>query len=627
MVAHSYPSLGLYTVNLTISDSLGSTLKIAKPVRVFPRAPLMTGWAGVRIGESDPQQGNPPSNVFPGQSASDMELEVANLTARGFNTERVIFKNPETSGIEWPNKVAFNNTRLARATAIAQHFGIYMILNYHHDCDWVNSTYTCTDPETRLTVTDLQSKWLRFWEDNVTLPLKNSYERLVYEPLNEPLVSGTLKNGNLLPYPGTPAELADAYQRFINTVRNTVGDTEHYIVVSNANWDGDFPTVTDPQNKLLLSRHWYYFYNTGSIYGPEPIAYDLNGNHAYDSGELLLAGRFPPVGTVLQSDPRIMFYDSDGNGSWDEGEPVVYDSDLNHIYDSNDSLIAGPSIPTGLSVRVDSRIRFVDSGSGIPGTAGDGVWDSSPSCPIVNSSIINKCGYMIFDYDTRGNYLYDTSLCTYSITCARAAADSFYAYLEKAAVKYGYQVVITEVGALWHGPVYDTPPDDSTGPNSLCNYSPTSLAFVQRIIGDFSADTRLGYMLEANGDWAEGLYGCTGVWGRQLNVPPLWPSSTFRFDWADFDNDGSVDILDVAQVVHCYGSKTTASSWAGCAYWDFNTDGKVNILDIASVALVYGSRHDPFPGFGLTAYRMDPYWHSRCSLLQASEKQYCLANL
>ncbi len=44
------------------------------------------------------------------------------------------------------------------------------------------------------------------------------------------------------------------------------------------------------------------------------------------------------------------------------------------------------------------------------------------------------------------------------------------------------------------------------------------MAFVQRLVQDFSIEPCVGYMLEANGDWADGLYGCIRIWGNKLNV-------------------------------------------------------------------------------------------------------------
>ena len=69
--------------------------------------------------------------------------------------------------------------------------------------------------------------------------VKNGCSKGVYELLNEPLASGTIKKWEHLIVPWDPGELVDAYQRLINLVRSSAGDVEHYIVISNANWAGD----------------------------------------------------------------------------------------------------------------------------------------------------------------------------------------------------------------------------------------------------------------------------------------------------------------------------------------------------------------------------------------------------
>jgi hypothetical protein len=53
----------------------------------------------------------------------------------------------------------------------------------------------------------------------------------------------------------------------------------------------------------------------------------------YDAGEPVIAGTAPAVGTLLKSDLRIKYVETDGNKVWDPGESVVYDVNLNNIYD------------------------------------------------------------------------------------------------------------------------------------------------------------------------------------------------------------------------------------------------------------------------------------------------------
>jgi hypothetical protein len=206
-----------------------------------------------------------------------MELEILNLTANGLNTERVIFADPNNS----PESVVrnqlgpsffFTPTRLNRTVTIAQHFGIWLILNTHNFCDWVNASYSCTEPEMKYTIVNAEPKWLSFWRYNVTQPYMNVYSRLIYEPINEPLVVGTVKctptcpnsNNVTLAYGSAenPSHIQQSYQDFVDMERSTVGDASHYLVVENAEWDGDFPTVTDSANRTLLNRHWYYMYSS-----------------------------------------------------------------------------------------------------------------------------------------------------------------------------------------------------------------------------------------------------------------------------------------------------------------------------------------------------------------------------
>ncbi len=268
------------------SSSLSTDTVSAQPPS---SAPILRGWAGVTLGESDSKTGNPSSAIFAGQAASDMELEFANLTAHRLNTERVIFADPNTSPASVVNSTLtpsffFTPTRLNRTVAIAQHFGIWLILNTHNFCDWVNASYSCAEPEMKYTITNAEPKWLSFWRYNVTQPYMSVYSQLIYEPINEPLVVGTINctptcpnaNNVTLPYGmgGNPIYIQQPYQDFINMERSSVGDTSHYLVVENAEWDGDFPIVADSANRTLLNRHWYYMYGSQS---PQYQNFDYNG--------------------------------------------------------------------------------------------------------------------------------------------------------------------------------------------------------------------------------------------------------------------------------------------------------------------------------------------------------------
>jgi len=66
------------------------------------------------------------------------------------------------------------------------------------------------------------------------------------------------------------------------------------------------------------------------------------------------------------------------------------------------------------------------------------------------------------------------------------------------------------------------------------------------------------------------------------SLPPPPPPNP-----ADLNNDGKVDIKDVAIVALAYGSSPESENWNPIA--DVNKDGKVDIKDVAIVALAYGN--------------------------------------
>jgi hypothetical protein len=144
----------------------------------------------------------------------------------------------------------------------------------------------------------------------------------------------------------------------------------------------------------------------------DAIAYDSNGNGVYDSGEPVIYGPTPALGTPISIDPKIKFIDTNGDGTWETGEFVVYDPSLNGVYDprikfidsngdnvwdvgepiafdpdsdgiytshtgvstctgtspTQDCMIAGPVPTNGTLLKTDPILKFVDSN-------GDGVWE------------------------------------------------------------------------------------------------------------------------------------------------------------------------------------------------------------------------------------------------------------
>ena len=114
--------------------------------------------------------------------------------------------------------------------------------------------------------------------------------------------------------------------------------------------------------------------------------------------------------------------------------------------------------------------------------------------------------------------------------------------------------------------------------------------------------------------------------GSQVVTVAPWSPDLFKLDWADYDNNGQVDILDIAVIAFCYGQTTNSSGWPGCVYWDLDLDGRVIIIDLAYVAFYFGATLlSPFPGQGEPAGNIDGQWEGYCSILIPFDQAYCMS--
>ena len=200
--------------------------------------PTVVGWGGVRLDESQANSANPASQVFPGEAASNMELQAQRLQARGFNAIRVSFQSacssPQGMG-------AYDPTWLNRAITIAQQYSLWIIVDYHGYNDLTNSTSV--------------SCWLGYWSP-IVQQFMGAYDQIIWEPINEPVMTNSTD----------VASLSDSYQQWINQARG-MGDT-HWIVVQNLcssicgfkNLADGYPTVNDTQGRVFISLHSYMGY-------------------------------------------------------------------------------------------------------------------------------------------------------------------------------------------------------------------------------------------------------------------------------------------------------------------------------------------------------------------------------
>lgn len=204
--------------------------------------PLVGGWGGVRIKEAaEFSSGNPASIVFSGERASDTETALRMMKDRGYNCFRSHFCSPLLE----PENQAFwgwDHTLFERTLEMARALDMWIIVDYHGYDDL------------RLRRND----WISWWRTNIIRQYRNSYDKMIWQPMNEPVV-----------FNGDPQDsinmLGEGYQEWINMCRGE-GDV-HWLVMHSACWyTGDieeykwWPFVDDPLNRVFLDRHWYYFY-------------------------------------------------------------------------------------------------------------------------------------------------------------------------------------------------------------------------------------------------------------------------------------------------------------------------------------------------------------------------------
>src|SRR5205809_697355 len=347
VVTHSYSSAGQYSTITTVTDSTGKTATSSQSVIVLPAStgsgsvPTLVGWGAVRMDESQAGSGGVSSAVFPGESASDMELLVIEMKAKGYNTVRVDFDPYCTDTVDYNYMSIYSQTNAQRAVQIAQHYGFWIIIDYHGYSDIFGNT----------------SCWLNYWKP-IVQNLGPSYSQIIWEPENEPTTSC---NNSPSSCPSSPCSsdtacvtyLSTAYQQWINQARS-LGDT-HWIVVQNlcsyacgfSDMSQGYPSVTDPLGTLsqggrvFISLHSYMDYNQFSSAWTNTTAEDL-ANQYYQA---VVAGvsstGWPALNTeggtdTLSCDPNMCGPDVVLDGS--AGYTVVtfhFIQTLVNLYDSN----------------------------------------------------------------------------------------------------------------------------------------------------------------------------------------------------------------------------------------------------------------------------------------------------
>src|SRR3989441_240535 len=261
---------GTFTISLVVTDDAGETVTSSESLVVLPSStgfgsvPVLIGWGGIRMDESAASTTGTPSAVFPGENASKMELLLIKLKALGYNTVRVDFDPYCTDTVDYNYMSVYSQTNAQRAVHIAQHYGFWIIIDYHGYSDIFRNT----------------SCWLNYWKP-IVQNIGPLYSQIIWEPENEPEYNScNLSPVNCLNVTAPCSSdsscvtyLGAAYQQWINQAR-VLGDN-HWIVAQNlcsyacgfSDMSQGYPTVTDPLGtlsqggRIFISLHSYMDYN------------------------------------------------------------------------------------------------------------------------------------------------------------------------------------------------------------------------------------------------------------------------------------------------------------------------------------------------------------------------------
>jgi hypothetical protein len=148
---------------------------------------------------------------------------------------------------------------------------------------------------------------------------------------------------------------------------SSMGDSQHWGAMPQFVW----PTAGD---RVWINGRWVF--DCGHPGSLPAVVYDANGDGVYGlpapffSGDVLIAGLAVPYSgpasfenAILQADPELKFVDSDGNGVWNPGEPVVVDTNLDAVYDAGDGVAAGTAPALGTPLQTDTHLLLTEHAS------------------------------------------------------------------------------------------------------------------------------------------------------------------------------------------------------------------------------------------------------------------------
>jgi len=390
--------------------------------------------------------------------------------------------------------------------------------------------------------------------------------------------------------------LLDFRIKYVDTNGNNVWDPGETVIL-DADSSGTYnPSLTDTviagsptfgRSLTLDTSIRFVDSNANGVWNTgEPVVQDSNGDGKYSFGKFhndtLVSGIAPLNNTAVALDTLIKFADTNSNQGWDSGEPVVYDINNNNVYDP-DFVIAGTAPASGTAVKLSLKLEFVDLNT-------NGAWD---------------LGETVFN-DANGNHVFDTGEAI--IVGTAPAAETVLTLtapppLATALSPQHLSYVDSNLNQVWDSGesivwdngtntntkngLYDTGETVAVGStpsgglllaSTTATLAPNTSTIVT-LSWDASTLQRGKYIIGA------AVAPVSGELNTGNNVV-LFLAFTQKFR-GDLDGNCVVNILDVGTVNTVFGQNLGGSRYNPVA--DQNNDAKINILDVTLVNAGFGT--------------------------------------
>ncbi|HEV2119758.1 MAG TPA: dockerin type I domain-containing protein [Candidatus Bathyarchaeia archaeon] len=202
-------------------------------------------------------------------------------------------------------------------------------------------------------------------------------EPVVYDANNNGLYdAGELVVGGL-PVAPTSALKTDAKLKFFDTNGNGVWSLGKPVAY-DVNNDGLYSASLDPKIKFVDTPPASTPNAPGTWASGKTVIYDADNSGTYTTGDIVISGTAPALGTNLSVDSKIRFVDSNRTGSWTSGDAVVYDANNDNIFETGEPVIANGAPAPQTQLANDPKIRYVDTNNNNHWVPGDSVtYDSN----------------------------------------------------------------------------------------------------------------------------------------------------------------------------------------------------------------------------------------------------------